>query len=127
MGGRLEDAMASELSPYERDVLRLRLGLDDGKMRSALEVARIFGFEDEQEEYEHDDNDNYNDLEEGWHPTTLTPASSAHAIRLAEKRAYVKLRQRNNNKSADMYHDDDLYGYSDIAGLEVLDFNDVFA
>jgi len=141
--GRLEDAMASELSPYERDVLRLRLGLDDGKMRSALEVARIFGFEDEQEEYEHDDNDDYNDLEEGWHPTTLTPASSAHAVRLAEKRAYVKLRQRNNNsngngrggsngdynnnESADMYHDDDLYGYSDIAGLEVLDFNDVFA
>jgi len=149
--GRLEDAMASELSPYERDVLRLRLGLDDGKMRSALEVARIFGFEDEQESYEHDDyNDDYNDLEEGWHPTTLTPASSAHAVRLAEKRAYVKLRQRtnnnienvgyngsrdsggsngdyNNNESADMYHDDDLYGYSDIAGLEVLDFNDVFA
>lgn len=39
----LENAMASELSPHERDVLRLRLGLDDGVTRTAREVAEICG------------------------------------------------------------------------------------
>ena len=39
----LENAMASELSPHERDVLRLRLGLDDGVSRSAREVVDLFG------------------------------------------------------------------------------------
>jgi RNA polymerase sigma factor (sigma-70 family) len=36
---RLEHAMSVELAPFERDVLRLRLGLDDGVMRSRREVA----------------------------------------------------------------------------------------
>jgi hypothetical protein len=35
--------MAAELSPHERDVVRLRLGLDDGVSRSAREVADHFG------------------------------------------------------------------------------------
>jgi DNA-directed RNA polymerase sigma subunit (sigma70/sigma32) len=35
--------MASELSPHERDVLRLRLGLDDGVSRSVREVVDLFG------------------------------------------------------------------------------------
>jgi len=39
----LENAMASELSPYERDIIRLRLGLDDGKTRTAREVAEFCG------------------------------------------------------------------------------------
>ena len=39
----LENAMAAELSPYERDVVRLRLGLDDGKSRSVREVAEVCG------------------------------------------------------------------------------------
>lgn len=39
----LENAMATELSPNERDVIRLRLGLDDGQPLSVKEVAEIFG------------------------------------------------------------------------------------
>lgn len=35
----LENAMATELSPHERDVIRLRHGLDDGRSRSAREVS----------------------------------------------------------------------------------------
>jgi RNA polymerase primary sigma factor len=38
----LESAMASELAPHERDILRLRLGLDDGISRSVPEVVREF-------------------------------------------------------------------------------------
>ena len=39
----LENAMATELSPHERDVIRLRLGLDDGKSRTVKEVAEECG------------------------------------------------------------------------------------
>lgn len=39
----LENAMATELSPHERDILRLRHGLDDGVSRTAREVAEIYG------------------------------------------------------------------------------------
>ena len=39
----LESAMANELAPTERDVLRLRLGLDDGVSRSLREVSEEFG------------------------------------------------------------------------------------
>lgn len=39
----LENAMATELSPHERDVLRLRHGLDDGVSRTTREVAEICG------------------------------------------------------------------------------------
>lgn len=35
--------MAAELSPHERDVLRLRLGLDDGIQRSARQVVDYCG------------------------------------------------------------------------------------
>ena len=36
----LENAMATELSPHERDVIRLRHGLDDGRSRTAREVSK---------------------------------------------------------------------------------------
>lgn len=39
----LENAMASELSPHERDVVRLRLGLDDGQTRTVREVVEVCG------------------------------------------------------------------------------------
>ena len=39
----LENALATELSPHERDVVRLRLGLDDGQTKTAKEVAAICG------------------------------------------------------------------------------------
>ena len=39
----LENAMASELAPHERDIVRLRLGLDDGVSRTAREVAEYCG------------------------------------------------------------------------------------
>lgn len=39
----LENAMASELSPHERDIIRLRLGLDDGKTRTVREVVEVCG------------------------------------------------------------------------------------
>lgn len=35
--------MATELSPHERDVLRLRHGLDDGVSRTVREVVQILG------------------------------------------------------------------------------------
>ena len=35
--------MATELTANERDVVRLRLGLDDGVPQTAKEVAEIFG------------------------------------------------------------------------------------
>lgn len=38
----LENAMAAELAPYERDVLRLRLGLDDNVVRSCRNIASEF-------------------------------------------------------------------------------------
>ena len=40
---QLESAMAVELVPFERDVLRLRLGLDDGVTRNCREVAQMCG------------------------------------------------------------------------------------
>ena len=39
----LENAMATELTPYERDVLRLRLGLDSGEGKTVREIAEISG------------------------------------------------------------------------------------
>mmetsp|Transcript_8785 Transcript_8785/g.19684 ORF Transcript_8785/g.19684 Transcript_8785/m.19684 type:complete len:706 (-) Transcript_8785:67-2184(-) len=39
----LENAMATELTPYERDVLRLRLGLDNGEGKTVREIAEISG------------------------------------------------------------------------------------
>lgn len=39
----LENAMATELAPHERDVIRLRLGLDDGVTRTCKEVADEYG------------------------------------------------------------------------------------
>jgi DNA-directed RNA polymerase sigma subunit (sigma70/sigma32) len=39
----LENAMATELTPYERDVLRLRLGLDSGEGKTVREVVEICG------------------------------------------------------------------------------------
>jgi DNA-directed RNA polymerase sigma subunit (sigma70/sigma32) len=59
----LENAMASELSPHERDVLRLRLGLDDGVSRTVREVVEVCGGN-----------------------------ISTSEVRLAEQRAYKKLR-----------------------------------
>jgi DNA-directed RNA polymerase sigma subunit (sigma70/sigma32) len=59
----LENALAIELSPHERDVIRLRHGLDDGVSRTLKEVSVSCG-------------------------GTLTP----NDIRRAEYRAYRKLR-----------------------------------
>jgi DNA-directed RNA polymerase sigma subunit (sigma70/sigma32) len=59
----LENAMAAELSPHERDILRLRLGLDDGVSRTAKDVTKVYG-------------------------GNLSPAQ----VRSAEQRAYRKLR-----------------------------------
>jgi len=39
----LENAMATELLPHERDIVRLRSGLDDGVVRSAKEVVEVCG------------------------------------------------------------------------------------
>ena len=39
----LESAMATELAPHERDILRLRLGLDDGVSRTRRQVAQEYG------------------------------------------------------------------------------------
>ena len=35
--------MATELSPYERDIVRLRFGLDDGVSRTAKQVGEVCG------------------------------------------------------------------------------------
>ena len=39
----LENAMATELAPHERDIIRLRLGLDDGVARTCRQVAQEYG------------------------------------------------------------------------------------
>lgn len=39
----LENAMAAELSPHERDIVRLRLGLDDGQTRTVRQVVEACG------------------------------------------------------------------------------------
>jgi len=39
----LENAMATELSPHERDIVRLRLGLDDGQTRTVRQVVEECG------------------------------------------------------------------------------------
>ena len=39
----LENALAAELLPLERDIVRLRHGLDDGKSRTHKEVMGSFG------------------------------------------------------------------------------------
>mmetsp|Transcript_31350 Transcript_31350/g.66735 ORF Transcript_31350/g.66735 Transcript_31350/m.66735 type:complete len:644 (-) Transcript_31350:297-2228(-) len=39
----LENAMASELTPHERDVLRLRLGLDSGEGRTVRQIVDMSG------------------------------------------------------------------------------------
>lgn len=39
----LENAMATELTSYERDILRLRLGLDSGEGKTVREVVEICG------------------------------------------------------------------------------------
>lgn len=63
----LENAMASELSPHERDVVRLRLGLDDGQIRTFREVVDVCG-----------------------------GSVSVADVRSAERRAFKKLRAPNN-------------------------------
>lgn len=62
----LENAMATELAPYERDILRLRLGLDDGVSRTIREVTQEFG-----------------------------GALTMSEVRSREKRAYDKLRSQH--------------------------------
>ncbi len=39
------------LSPRERDVLRLRFGMDDGKMRTLEEIAQLFGVKKDEIQY----------------------------------------------------------------------------
>jgi RNA polymerase sigma factor (sigma-70 family) len=59
----LENAMAQELAPHERDIVRLRLGLDDGVSRTTKQVAVACG-----------------------------GGLSIADVRMAEKRAFQKLR-----------------------------------
>ena len=80
--------MASELSPHERDVLRLRLGLDDGVIRTSREVAEICGGN-----------------------------LSMSEVRLAEKRAYKKLREPYTVASYQ------LAAFLDFAGLDLSSMN----
>jgi len=63
----LENAMSAELSPHERDVIRLRLGLDDGITKTVKEVVDVCG-----------------------------GAVSSYDIRSVEKRAFQKLRSPNS-------------------------------
>ena len=79
----LENAMASELSPHERDVLRLRLGLDDGVSRTVREVVDVCGGN-----------------------------ISITEVRLAEKRAYKKLRAPYS------LHNYQLVAFLDFAGID---------
>ncbi|KAL3790010.1 hypothetical protein HJC23_011366 [Cyclotella cryptica] len=59
----LENAMATELTPYERDILRLRLGLDSGEGKTVRQIVDMCG-------------------------GSLTTAD----VRAAERRAFKKLR-----------------------------------
>jgi RNA polymerase sigma factor (sigma-70 family) len=79
----LENAMANELAPHERDVIRLRLGLDTGVTRTARQCAEELG-------------------------GIVTP----HQIRVAERRAFRKLR---SPASLANYK---LLAYLDFAGID---------
>ena len=59
--------MAAELSPHERDIIRLRLGLDDGQTRTIKEVVKECG-----------------------------GSVSVNDVRSAERRAFKKLRSPNS-------------------------------
>jgi DNA-directed RNA polymerase sigma subunit (sigma70/sigma32) len=39
----LENAMATELTPFERDILRLRLGLDNGEGKKVRQIVEMCG------------------------------------------------------------------------------------
>ncbi|KAL7560567.1 hypothetical protein ACA910_001433 [Epithemia clementina (nom. ined.)] len=82
----LENALASELVPLERDVVRLRLGLDDGWARTVTQIVQEYG-----------------------------GALSPHEVRLAESRAYKKLR---SPQSLSTYK---LLAYLDFAGIDRAD------
>lgn len=82
----LENALASELVPFERDVVRLRLGLDDGHARTVPQIVQ---------EYH----------------GALSPGE----VRLAESRAYKKLR---SPRSLSTYK---LLSYLDFAGIDRAD------
>jgi RNA polymerase sigma factor (sigma-70 family) len=71
----LENAMANELAPYERDVIRLRLGLDDGVSRTCQQVAKEYG-------------------------GSLTSSE----VRSAEKRAFKKLRSPQSLATYKLLH-----------------------
>jgi RNA polymerase sigma factor (sigma-70 family) len=81
----LERVMSAELLPYERDILRLRLGLDDGQTRSIREIADIT-------------NTPVNKIFPGEHSNNTSGGSgnkriiSMSEVRSAEKRAFRKLR-----------------------------------
>mmetsp|Transcript_29228 Transcript_29228/g.42695 ORF Transcript_29228/g.42695 Transcript_29228/m.42695 type:complete len:288 (+) Transcript_29228:1-864(+) len=69
----LENAMATELSPHERDVVRLRLGLDNGETKTVRQVVEIFG-----------------------------GGVSMADVRSAEKRAFKKLRSPNSSHTREL-------------------------
>ena len=80
----LENAMASELLPHERDVLRLRLGLDDGVTRTCRQVSEEF------------------------YGGSLSTAE----VRLAERRAFKKLRSPQSLSTYKLLH------YIDFCGVD---------
>eukprot|EP00565_Helicotheca_tamesis_P003878 CAMPEP_0185726708 /NCGR_PEP_ID=MMETSP1171-20130828/2594_1 /TAXON_ID=374046 /ORGANISM="Helicotheca tamensis, Strain CCMP826" /LENGTH=481 /DNA_ID=CAMNT_0028395103 /DNA_START=1064 /DNA_END=2509 /DNA_ORIENTATION=- len=69
----LENAMATELSPHERDVIRLRLGLDNGETKTVKQVVEIFG-----------------------------GGVSVNDVRSAELRAFKKLRSPNSSHTREL-------------------------
>jgi len=82
----LENIMATELSPHERDVIRLRLGLDDGQTKTVKEVVEVCGGSVSQAE-----------------------------VRSAERRAYKKLRSRHALHSPSLCdfldHDENVFSF----------------
>jgi RNA polymerase sigma factor (sigma-70 family) len=83
----LENAMAAELSPHERDIVRLRLGLDDGQTRTIKQIADECG-------------------------GGITTAD----VRSAERRALKKLRSPNSIYSHNLIAYLDMAGIDDVDG-----------
>ncbi len=77
----LESAMAAELSPHERDILRLRLGLDDGQTRTVRQVVEECG-----------------------------GGITVSDVRSAERRAFKKLRSPNSLHMYHLYEYFDIAG-----------------
>ena len=81
----IENALAAELSPHERDIVRLRHGLDDGVSKTIKQIRESYYYGDSSINI----GNNSTSSSTPHHPQ---PQISLAYIRTVEKSAYKKLR-----------------------------------